>query len=185
MKNIGLFSGSLELDTSKLKDQLNAIQMAAGALTHNLNEIDALYEEGEKGTYTETMTKPEAVKAGVNYNNLYLLLRDLRETDSISLEARNVLTKIISEHKEYTERSDDDRKGTKVFKTGDTLDAALDIVRDNGYKVYEQGKDININKDISFYLHNAYGPQLVNFMLELDSYISLGFIRAKHSGDKQ
>ena len=107
MKNIGLFSGSLELDTNKLQDQLNAIQMAAGALAHNLKEIDALYEEGEKGTYTETMTKPEAVKAGVNYNNLYSLLRDLRETDSISLEARNVLTKIINEHKEYTERSGD------------------------------------------------------------------------------
>lgn len=96
---------NVELDTSKLVDQLNAIQMAVGALAHNLNEIDALYEEGEKGTYTETMTKPEAVEAEVNYNNLHLLLRDLRETESISLEVRNVLTKIINEHKTYTERS--------------------------------------------------------------------------------
>ncbi|OVE34830.1 hypothetical protein CCZ20_24580 [Priestia aryabhattai] len=68
--NLGLYSGAIELDTSKLKDQLKAIEMAAGALAHNLNEIDALYEEGEKGTYTETMTKPEAVEEKIEVGDI-------------------------------------------------------------------------------------------------------------------
>jgi hypothetical protein len=63
--NLGLYSGAIELDTSKLKDQLKAIEMAAGALAHNLNEIDALYEEGEKETYTKTMAKPEAFEPSI------------------------------------------------------------------------------------------------------------------------
>jgi hypothetical protein len=63
MKDLGLFSGTLEMDTNKLKDQLNAISMAAGALAHNLAEIDATYAEGESGLYTKTMVDPEAVAA--------------------------------------------------------------------------------------------------------------------------
>jgi hypothetical protein len=118
MKDLGVFSGSLELDTSKLKDQLKAIEMAAGALAHNLNEIDALYEEGEKGTYTKTMAKPEAFEdkrtlndnettGKVKHHNLVSLVSELRDKDCISIEAFAVLNKVIEEHKEYTERSGD------------------------------------------------------------------------------
>ena len=115
IKNIiGIGSYGVELDTSKLKDQLNAIQMAAGALAHNLNEIDALYEEGEKGTYTETMTAPEKekctpnandTKAKVHYDNLLSVVSELKDKDCISIEAVAVLNRVIEEHKEYTECS--------------------------------------------------------------------------------
>lgn len=62
MKDLGLFSGTLEMNTEKLQDQLNAISMAAGALAHNLREIDATHAEGESGLYTKTMVDPEPVK---------------------------------------------------------------------------------------------------------------------------
>jgi hypothetical protein len=90
MKDLGLFSGELEFDTRKFQDQLNAISMAAGALAHNLKEIDATYAEGETGLYTKTMVDPvqeeveEAVKeVSIEYGDV-VMIRYAHDMDGVS-----------------------------------------------------------------------------------------------------
>lgn len=90
MKDLGTFSGLIEMDTSKLKDQLNAISMAAGALAHNLAEIDATYAEGESGLYTKTMVDPvqEEVEAAVKEVSIeygdVVMIRYAEDMDGVS-----------------------------------------------------------------------------------------------------
>jgi hypothetical protein len=99
MKNIGLFSGELEFNTDKLQDQLNAISMAAGALAHNLREIDATHAAGETGTYTKAMVDPDPVSHEVERGDI-VMIRQAIDKDGVS----GSYARVLSNHREHGQR---------------------------------------------------------------------------------
>src|SRR5690349_19594110 len=61
MKDLGLFSGTLEMDTKKLQMQLNAIKKATTILGDELAGIDRVYEEDEE---VGKLTKEVSIEYG-------------------------------------------------------------------------------------------------------------------------
>lgn len=121
MKDLGTFSGLIEMDTSKLKDQLNAISMAAGALAHNLAEIDATHAAGEKGSYTKAMVDPEEPKekyvghGWVKHNDLVMICKagDGRGESPEYIGLYGRVTKVYSEAVRVCIREDNEYHPSK------------------------------------------------------------------------
>jgi hypothetical protein len=97
LKGVSVLGYALDVNMNKFKDQLKAIEMATGALHHNLNEIDALYAEGEENTYTETMTKPIDPNDPVNFEIGDIVLIQYASIDGVS----GSYGKILSNHRNY------------------------------------------------------------------------------------